>query len=106
MLAFSKEAEKEGFKNVARLFRAAFESETIHALNHLKVMKEINSTKENLKGALEGENYEKISMYLDFIEEVKEEGIRVLKGHLSGQLLPKSPCRPVWAGIGGRRRRR
>jgi len=73
-LAFAEKADKEGYKNVARLFRAASESETIHALNHLEVMKEINSTEENLKSALDGENYEKMTMYPNFIKEAKEEG--------------------------------
>jgi len=35
-LAFAKKADAEGFKQVARLFRAAAEAETVHAHNHLK----------------------------------------------------------------------
>ncbi len=73
-LAFAKKAEKEGFKNVARLFRTAAESETIHAMNHLKAMGGVKSTLENLKAAVEGENYEKLEMYPKFIEEAEKEG--------------------------------
>jgi rubrerythrin len=72
-LAFAKKADKEGFFQVARLFRAAAYAETVHAHNHLKVMKGINSTEENLKEAIEGEVEEFKEMYPAFIEEAKEE---------------------------------
>ena len=36
-LAFAKKAEEEGFPQVAKLFKAAAEAETVHALNHLQV---------------------------------------------------------------------
>ncbi|NIM44715.1 MAG: rubrerythrin family protein, partial [Nitrososphaeria archaeon] len=55
--AFSRKAEQEGFIQVSRLFKAAAESETVHALNHLRAMKEIGSTADNLKIAVEGEVY-------------------------------------------------
>ncbi len=73
-LTFAKKAEEESFKNVARLFRTAAESETIHAMNHLKAMDGIKSTLENLKAAVEGETYEKLEMYPKFIEEAENEG--------------------------------
>lgn len=73
-LAFAKKAEQEGMPNVARLFRAAAESETYHALKHLKVMGGINTTEDNLKAAIEGETYEKTSMYPQMIDEAKDEG--------------------------------
>ena len=49
-LAFAKKAEEEGFKQVANLFRAAAEAETVHAHNHLRVMGGVKSTKENIQG--------------------------------------------------------
>jgi rubrerythrin len=36
-LAFAKKAEKEGYKQVAKLFRAAAEAETVHAHNHQRI---------------------------------------------------------------------
>lgn len=72
-LAFAQKAEEEGFKNVAKLFRAAAEAETIHALNHLRTLGEIKSTRENLEAAINGETYEFTSMYPKMIEEAKEE---------------------------------
>jgi len=72
-LAFAKKADEEGFFQVARLFRAAAEAETVHAHNHLTVMKGINSTEENLKTAIAGEVEEFKEMYPAFIEEAKKE---------------------------------
>ena len=73
-LAFAKKADEEGFKQVAKLFRAAAEAETIHAHNHLRELKGIKSTKENLMEAVGGETHEFKSMYPAMIEEAKAEG--------------------------------
>ena len=51
-LAFAAAADKEGFPQVAKLFRAVAEAETIHAHNHLKALKGMRSTKENLLEAI------------------------------------------------------
>lgn len=72
-LAFAKKADEEGFHQVARLFRAAAEAETVHAHNHLTVLKGIQSTEENLKKAIEGEVEEFKEMYPAFITEAQEE---------------------------------
>ncbi len=73
-LAFAKKAEEEGFPQVAKLFRAAAEAETIHAHNHLREMGGIKSTKENLEAAISGESYEFQNMYPQMIADAKEEG--------------------------------
>ncbi len=73
-LAFAKKAAEEGYTQVARLFRAAAEAETVHAHNHLKAMGGIKSTKENLEAAIKGETYEFESMYPPFIADAKVEG--------------------------------
>ncbi|GAB6036748.1 rubrerythrin family protein [Fundidesulfovibrio butyratiphilus] len=73
-LAFAKQADKEGFPQVAKLFRAAAEAETVHAHTHLAAMKGIASTAENLKTAVEGETYEFESMYPKMIEDAVAEG--------------------------------
>jgi rubrerythrin len=72
-LAFAKKAEDDGFPNVARLFRAVAESETIHAMNHLKAMKSIKSTAENLESSLKGETDEFTAMYPMFIDQAKRD---------------------------------
>jgi rubrerythrin len=70
---FAEKADAAGNKQVARLFRAAAEAETVHARNHLRVMGEIKTDKENLKAAIGGENYEFTTMYPGFIEQAKAE---------------------------------
>ncbi len=72
-LAFSQKAEKEGYKNIARLFKAVAEAETIHALKHLEVAGKVKSTLENLETAVEGEHYEFTTMYPEFIQDAKNE---------------------------------
>ncbi len=73
-LAFAKKAEAEGFKQIAKLFRAAAASETIHAHNHLREIGGIKTTKENLEAALQGEVYEFQKMYPYMIEDAQAEG--------------------------------
>ena len=73
-LAFAKKADEEGFPQIAKLFRAAAEAETVHAHNHLKVMGQIKSTVDNLGTAVSGETYEFKKMYPEFIEDAKKEG--------------------------------
>ena len=73
-LAFARKAEEEGFTEIAKLFRAVAEAETIHALNHLRVIGEVKSTLENLKTAISGEKFEYTEMYPRYIETAKNEG--------------------------------
>lgn len=73
-LAFAKKAEDEGYRQIAKLFRAAAEAETVHAHNHLRELNGIKSTKENLEEAINGETFEFQKMYPAMIEEAKEEG--------------------------------
>ena len=72
-LFFADKAEKEGHSQIARLFRAAAEAETVHARNHLEAMDGVKSTKDNLKTAVSGEHYEFTKMYPGFIEQAKSE---------------------------------
>lgn len=76
-LAFAKQADAEKLPQVAKLFRAAAEAETIHAHTHLRNMGMIKSTAENLKGAIAGETYEFTEMYPGFITEAKAESAPV-----------------------------
>lgn len=73
-LAFADKAESEGKPGVAKLFRAAAAAETIHAHGHLRLMKGINSTEENLKEAIAGETHEFKDMYPEMIKEAEAEG--------------------------------
>ncbi|MEZ4528657.1 MAG: rubrerythrin family protein [Desulfobacterales bacterium] len=73
-LAFAEKAEKEGYAQVAKLFRASAAAETVHAHAHLKAMKGIGTTEENLKAAISGETHEYESMYPPMIEAAVAEG--------------------------------
>ena len=72
-LAFAKKAETEGYPQVAKLFRAAADAETVHALAHLRVLGGIKSTVENLDAAIAGENEEFTEMYPAFLKEAEAE---------------------------------
>ena len=72
-LAFAKKADEEGFKQVAKLFRAAAEAETVHAHNHFEIAGGIEETKDNLLAAINGETEEFTDMYPNFIAEAKAE---------------------------------
>lgn len=73
-LAFAKKADEEGFAQAGKLFRAAAEAETVHALNHLRAMEGIKDTRANLKAAIEGETYEFTSMYPPMLDAATKEG--------------------------------
>ena len=66
-LIFADKAEKEGFPNVARLFRAISYAEQVHATSHFRTLGSIASTSENLVVAIGGENYEVDEMYPAFL---------------------------------------
>ena len=72
-LAFARKAEEEGLTQVAKLFRAVAETETVHALNHLRILGEIKSTAENLDTAISGETIEFKKMYPEYIRIAKKE---------------------------------
>ena len=72
-LFFAEKADKEGHTQIARLFRAAAEAETVHARNHFNAMDGVGSAEANLLAASMGEHYEFTRMYPPFIEKAKEE---------------------------------
>jgi rubrerythrin len=72
-LAFARQAEKEGLPQIAKLFRAAAEAETLHALAHLANMGGVSSTLENLRAAVAGETYEFTEMYPPMVEQAAAE---------------------------------
>jgi rubrerythrin len=73
-LAFAQRAADEVKEGVYKLFLAVAEGETIHALKHLRHMKGVGSTKENLEEALSGELHEFKTMYPEMIEDARKEG--------------------------------
>ncbi len=73
-LAFAEQAESEGYRQVAKVFRAAAAAETVHAHAHMRAMGAIKSTKENLAEAIKGESFEFQQMYPGYISEARGEG--------------------------------
>ena len=73
-LAFANKAEKDGYPQIAKLFRAAAEAETIHAIAHLQNMGGVGSTLANLEEAVAGETYEFTEMYPPMVEQAAKEG--------------------------------
>lgn len=83
-LAFAKQADKEGYAEVASLFRAAARAEEVHASNHAAVIHRlggnpvakieapaVKSTRENLQAAIKGETYERDTMYPEFLKQAR-----------------------------------
>jgi rubrerythrin len=88
-LVFAEKANQEGYGEVASLFRAAAKAEEVHAANHAAVIKNlggtpqakieipvVKSTKENLEAAIQGESYERDTMYPEFLKQARAEGNR------------------------------
>ena len=75
-LAFAKKAEEEGYTQAAKLFRAAAEAETVHALNHVQITGQVKSTLDNLGTAVSGETYEFTKMYPEFLATAKQENAK------------------------------
>jgi rubrerythrin len=68
-LAFAKKAEQDGLPQVAKLFRAAADAETVHAHSHFRAMGGIQNTEQNLRAAIEGEAFEFQKMYPKFLQQ-------------------------------------
>ena len=100
--AFAIKADEDELHGAARLFRAAARAEQIHAANHARVINmlgghaeceiqiaDVKSTLENLKTALNGENYEVSTMYPGFLAEATERkntaAIRTFNGALEAE---------------------
>jgi rubrerythrin len=85
-LAFAKKADAEGFKQIAKLFRATAEAETIHAHAHFRVMGGVKTTADNLQSAMNGESYEFQTMYPKFLAEAEAEGNKAAALSFKGAL--------------------
>jgi rubrerythrin len=82
-LYFAKQADVEGYPDIAGLFRDTAEGETGHAHGHLDYLKAvgdpatdlpIGGTDDNLKAAIAGETHEYTDMYPGMAKAAREEG--------------------------------
>jgi rubrerythrin len=71
---FASAARKEGYEQIAAFFEETANNEKEHGKLWFKLLDGIADTKENLKHAAGGENYEWTSMYADFAKTAEEEG--------------------------------
>jgi rubrerythrin len=74
LLGYAEKAEQEGYTQMARLFRAISAAEKVHALKHLRLLKDIKSTEENLKASFESEMSISENIYPGLIKVAEEEG--------------------------------
>ena len=95
---YAKIAKKEGFEQIAEIFLITADNEREHAkwlyrmINQISEDKEINveatapitlkDTKENLKAAIAGENYEYTTMYPEFADAAEKEGFKEIAARL------------------------
>ena len=82
-LIFAAVAEKEGFGQVAKLFRATAEAEALHAAAHLRNAGKVGDTMENLKSAIAGETYEYSEMYPAMTKDALTEGEKKVEGYFT-----------------------
>ena len=85
-LAFAAKADADGLSQIAKLFRAAGDAETVHAHAHLRVLGGINSTTDNLKEAIAGEGHEFKMMYPEFLAAAQAEGDKAAEASFSNAL--------------------
>ena len=75
---FASKAKKEGFEQIADLFRKTADNEKEHAKMWFKELEGIGNTEQNLASAADGENYEWTDMYVHFADEAEQEGFHEL----------------------------
>ena len=75
---FASVAKKEGFEQISEIFQKTADNEKEHAKMWFKELKGIGDTKQNLKAAADGENYEWTDMYEQFAKDAEEEGFTAL----------------------------
>jgi rubrerythrin len=82
-LYFARQADIEGYPDVAGVFRDTAEGETGHAFGHMEFLAEVGDpatglpvgdTTTNLQAAIAGETYEYTEMYPGFARTAREEG--------------------------------
>lgn len=71
---FAEKAEKEGYPQLAKLFRVISFSEELHGKRALRLLKEIKSTEENLAASFESETKVAGVAYDQFIKHAEEVG--------------------------------
>ena len=76
--AFAQKAEQEGYSQIARLFRAVSDAESVHARRYLNLIRgKIGNTEENLEAAFQNEIRANVEEYAALIKDASDEGQKV-----------------------------
>ena len=71
--AYAMKALEEGHPEVGQVFQEVAGAETIHGVNHLRVVGDIKSSRENLESVITGESREFATLYPRMIREALDE---------------------------------
>ncbi len=80
---YADKAEKEGYPQMAKLFRVIALSEEIHGIRALRLLKEVKSTEENLAASFESETKVAGVAYDHFIKQAEADGNKAAALHFS-----------------------
>jgi rubrerythrin len=100
LMVYADKAEKEGYPQMARLFRAIALSEEVHGTRALRLLKEIKSTEENLAASFESDTKVAGVAYDAFIKIANEEGNRGAAMHFSQSRDSRRSMQSVQGGHG------
>lgn len=76
--AFAAKADQEGYSQIARLFRAVSEAESVHARRYINLLRgKIGSTEENLEAAFQNEIKANVDEYPNLIKDAADEDQKV-----------------------------
>jgi len=70
-LVYAEKAERDGFPNVAKLFRAIADAETVHATRHWRALGMARDTIKNLEDSIESEKEEIEKIYPAFVKQAE-----------------------------------
>jgi rubrerythrin len=73
-IAYAEVAEKEGFHQVAKFFRAFADAYKVCATNALKITRQIGGTEDNLSNTIDATSYDLTQLYPKFHEQADQEG--------------------------------
>lgn len=72
--AYAEIADKEGYRQVAKLFRAMAETQKVFAIKAMRILGELENTENNLSAAIDVKTYEFTQLYPNFIEQADQDG--------------------------------
>lgn len=81
---FASVAKKEGYEQIAEIFRKTSANEQYHAKMWFRELEGIGTTAENLAAAADGENFEWTDMYERMAREADEEGFAEIAAAMRG----------------------